>query len=73
MNNYWINVIASAHLVSGILSLAFGIFNSFLIILYIIGLKLFEQYSKVFNRIIVGFIVASVFIILVYIFTSPIN
>lgn len=73
MNNYWINVMASAHLVSGILTLAFGIFSSFLIILYIVGLNLFKQYYKVFNRIIVGFIVAFVFIILIYIFTSPIN
>lgn len=73
MSNYWINVMASAHSISGILSLALGIFSSFLIILYIIGLNLFEQYSKVFNKIIVGFVVAFVFIILVYIFTSPIN
>lgn len=64
---------ASAHLVSGILSLAFAVCNLFLIVLYIIGLNLFKQYSKVFSRIIVGFIVAFVFIILVYIFTSPIN
>lgn len=73
MSNYWINVMASAHLVSGILSLAFGIFSSFLTVFYIIGLNLFKQYSKVFNRIIVVCIVAFVFIILVYVFTSPIN
>lgn len=73
MNNHWINVMASAHLVSGILSLTFGVFSSFLIIFYIIGLNLFKQYSKVFNRIIVGCIVAFIFVILTYIFTSPIN
>ena len=73
MNNYWINVMASAYSISGILLLAFGIFSSFLIILYIIGHNLFKQYSKVFNKIIVGFIIAFIFIILVYIFISPIN
>lgn len=69
MSNYWINIMATAHSVSGILSLIFGILSSFLIVFYRIGLNLFEQYSKVFNRIIVGCIVAFVFIILIYIFT----
>lgn len=38
MSNYWINVMASVHLVS----VSLAICNLFLIILYVIGLNLFN-------------------------------
>ena len=74
MNNYWINIMASAHLVSGILLLIFGILSSFLFTEYAIGQNdLFKQHPKVFTKIIIGVIITFVFLILTYIFTSPIN
>lgn len=75
MNNYWINVMATAHSVSGTLSIILGILSVFLLLTeFVIGQNdLFKHYYKSFTKIIIGVIITFVFLILTYIFTSPIN
>ena len=74
MSNYWINVMATAHSTSGILLIAFGILNLFLTIWCAIGYDLFdEQPFKKIIKVTLGCVIVFVFLILIYIFTSPIN
>lgn len=74
MSNYWINVMATAHSTSSILSIAFGILNLFLIVSCAIGYDLFdEQHFKKIIKVTLGCVIAFIFLILIYIFTSPIN
>ena len=73
MSNYWINVMDSTHSVTFSLSIAVGIISAFLTIFLSIGHELLGQHVKLFAKIVIGLLATFVFLILAYIFTSPIN
>ena len=73
MNNYWINVMSTAHEVTFALSLVVGIISAFLTMFLLLGHELLVQHIRMFAKIVVGFLTTFVLLILTYIFTSPIN
>lgn len=73
MSNYWINVMDSAHSVTFSLSIAVGIIGTFLTVFLSAGHELLGQHVKLFTKIVIGLLATFVFLILTYIFTSPIN
>lgn len=61
MNNYWINVISTAHSVSFNLSIVVGIFSLFATIFLIVAEELLEQNIKLFAKIVLRFLIAFAF------------
>lgn len=74
MSNYWINVIATTHTVSCVLLYIVGMITAVSIMSY---LCTFDEISNKCHNYTKHFLLISiqvfVFLILIYIFTSPIN